>query len=482
MSRQSSLYKNAITFCYHLLSSLPDMAKDKELYKTLEKEIYLYAKDIAVLLERYLEPKDKKYHPILERRTEEMCVALETYIDLFMVEKFLTEKESGDLIKEISEFCADQKQLILKRKKVVVLTTTFGYGHNAAAHALKNAMLDMYGYDVEVVVVDLLKGSNSLYETSVKYTPGVYRWLFESTDTDMAMDVMNSIVQPVLGARLESLVKEENPDIIVSTYPLLGANPWIEEKLRKSPKYIPLVLVVTDSISVHQMWITENIDYYIVANEDTKDIMIEKGVKEECVKVLGFPVNTKFYAEYDIKKEREKEGIDPDKLTFLALVNTGGTQKDVEFLYKFEEICGGKAQCMMILGKNEQLYKKLLKKDLGPNVKLYSWVSDMHRLMNISDVMIAKAGGAITMECIAVKKPMIITKVLPGQEEGNAETVLKYGLGDVIKDGDTEEVLSILKSYTDHPELVNEVRKKFDAITIPRATYKVAEFVKGLLK
>ncbi|MFN7159984.1 MAG: MGDG synthase family glycosyltransferase [Candidatus Gracilibacteria bacterium] len=482
MSRQSSLYKNAISFCYKLLSELPDAAKDTELYKTLEKEIYEYAKDISVLLVRYLEPKNEKYHPILEARTEEMCVALETYIDLFEREKMLTEKESAVLIKEIQEFCADQKQLILKRKKVVILTTTFGYGHNAAAHALKNAMLEMYGYDVEIAVVDLLKGSNSLYETSVKYTPGVYRWLFESTDTDMAMDVMNSIVQPVLGARLENLVREEDPDIIVSTYPLLGAQQWIADKLRKSPKYIPLVLVVTDSISVHQMWITEDIDYYIVPNEDTKEIMVEKGVKAECVKVLGFPVNTKFYADYDIKKEREKEGIDPDKLTFLALVNTGGTQKDVEFLYNFEEVCGGKAQCMMILGKNEQLYKKLLKKNLGPNVKLYTWVGDMYRLMNIADVMIAKAGGAITMECIAVKKPMIITKVLPGQEEGNAETVLKYGLGDVIKDGDPEEVLAVMKSYTDHPKLVEDVKKNFDGITIPRATFKVAEFVKGLMK
>lgn len=482
MSRQSTLYKNAVAFCYDLLSKLPLRAKDTELYKTLEKEIYVYAKDMSVLLTRYLEPVDQKYFARLEERAQEMCIALETYMDLFAREKVLTEEESVSLIEEIRGFCSGQKQLITKRTKIVILTTTFGYGHNAAAHALKSGLLELYGYDVEIAIVDILKGSNSLYETSVKYTPGVYRWLFESTDTDQAMDVMNTIIQPVLGARLENLVKEENPDIIVSTYPLLGANPWIEEKLRKQQKYIPLVLVVTDSISIHQMWITDNIDYYIVPNEDTKEIMIEKGVKAETIKVLGFPVHTKFYAEYDIKKERQKEGIDPDKVTFLALVNTGGTQKDVEFLYNFEQICGGKAQCMMVLGKNEQLYKKLLKKNLGPNVKLYSWVSDMHRLMNISDVMIAKAGGAITMECIAVKKPMIITKVLPGQEEGNAETVLKYGLGDVIKDGDTEEVLAVMKSYTDHPKLVEDVKKNFDAITIPRATYKVAEFVKGLVK
>lgn len=87
------------------------------------------------------------------------------------------------------------------------------------------------------------------------------------------------------------------------------------------------------------------------------------------------------------------------------------------------------------------------------------------------------------MECIAVKRPMIITKVLPGQEEGNAETVRKYGLGDVLlREGDGEEILQSIEKFITDPKRVEKLTKNFDAITIPKATFKVAEFVKSLIR
>ena len=53
----------------------------------------------------------------------------------------------------------------------------------------------------------------------------------------------------------------------------------------------------------------------------------------------------------------------------------------------------------------------------------------MPELMMSHHLVISKAGGAIVQEAIAARCPMIVNQVIPGQEEGNAELIWRFGLG-----------------------------------------------------
>ena len=44
-------------------------------------------------------------------------------------------------------------------------------------------------------------------------------------------------------------------------------------------------------------------------------------------------------------------------------------------------------------------------------------------------VVVSKAGGATTQEAVAARCPMIVNQVVPGQEEGNCELLLRHGAG-----------------------------------------------------
>jgi processive 1,2-diacylglycerol beta-glucosyltransferase len=44
-------------------------------------------------------------------------------------------------------------------------------------------------------------------------------------------------------------------------------------------------------------------------------------------------------------------------------------------------------------------------------------------------VVVSKAGGATTQEAIAAGCPMIVTQVVPGQEEGNYELLRRHSAG-----------------------------------------------------
>ena len=44
-------------------------------------------------------------------------------------------------------------------------------------------------------------------------------------------------------------------------------------------------------------------------------------------------------------------------------------------------------------------------------------------------VVVSKAGGATTQEAIAARCPMVVNQVVPGQEEGNCELLLRHSAG-----------------------------------------------------
>ena len=57
------------------------------------------------------------------------------------------------------------------------------------------------------------------------------------------------------------------------------------------------------------------------------------------------------------------------------------------------------------------------------------WTDQIPRLLMTHHVVVSKAGGATTQEAIAARCPMVVNQVVPGQEEGNCELLLRHGAG-----------------------------------------------------
>ena len=82
-------------------------------------------------------------------------------------------------------------------------------------------------------------------------------------------------------------------------------------------------------------------------------------------------------------------------------------------------------------GRDEDLARRIsgIAAELGKKVDVFGWTPEMPRLMAESHLLISKAGGATVQESLAAKTPMIITQIVPGQEEGNARLVLERKAG-----------------------------------------------------
>jgi UDP-N-acetylglucosamine:LPS N-acetylglucosamine transferase len=77
------------------------------------------------------------------------------------------------------------------------------------------------------------------------------------------------------------------------------------------------------------------------------------------------------------------------------------------------------------------------------------------------------------MECIAAKKPMIITQVIPGQEMGNAELIKLHELGIVQKDAKMSigECIDYIRNNE------SRIAANLARISNPEASLKIARFI-----
>ncbi len=380
----------------------------------------------------------------------------------------------------LEAFLRKQKQMLEHRKKILIITIRAGHGHTSAAKAILAGMHEKYGYDAEIVFKELPVDLNTFYETTVKHTPKLYQWMFESTDSKEGMALVHGFGYPMFAGKLDAIIEEENPDVIVSTYSFPGINHWIKRSLRQMKKYIPFVTVITDSISIHEMWYGKDVDYYIVANEETKEAVVEKGYAKTKVKVLGFPVHPKFFHSLSKEEARQSLHIHTEKQVFLMSVGTGSKLKDVAWVKDFHQKCGKHAKLIMILANNEDLFQKLEKMNLGDNVTLLKWVDNMYAYMKAADVIITKAGGATVMECIAARRPMIITKVLPGQEQGNAELINKYHIGVIMEKN--QNILDVIEKIAKDKNELSQFDSGFAKATITEGTFAICGFLQKILK
>ena len=79
-------------------------------------------------------------------------------------------------------------------------------------------------------------------------------------------------------------------------------------------------------------------------------------------------------------------------------------------------------------------------------------------LMHISEFVVTKPGGLTTSESLACNLPMVIINPLPGQEEENAELLVKDGIAVWIKKDDNPQLI-LTSFFQTLKKLKNNERK-----------------------
>ncbi|CAH0118204.1 Processive diacylglycerol beta-glucosyltransferase [Paenibacillus sp. CECT 9249] len=356
--------------------------------------------------------------------------------------------------------------------KIMILTASYGEGHNQAAGALRQQFVRQGVRSVQVL--DLLAEAHPFLNSAIKYvylkssmlsTTGLdyYGWSYYATRN---MTSENRLIKPVfsLGARkLKELISTERPDAIISTFPHLD----VSEICRYVGAVVPTFTVLTD-FALHNRWILSKNDKFYVATDELRDKMIEQGIPADQVKTSGIPIRHSFYETQNIEEIRRKYDLNPNMRTTLVLAGAYGVMQFTErIVRKLAAIPGN--QVVVVCGKNERLKTNLTASLQGePRIKLLGYVENMHELMAVADCAVTKAGGITLSEAIQMNMPPLIFKPFPGQERENAKYLA--GKGAAIVSNDFERFTLQATALLSDPEQMRRMKQRLAELASDRAS------------
>lgn len=384
--------------------------------------------------------------------------------------------------------------------KILILTAATGGGHLRASSALKSYILETQE-DCEVEIVDTLKYISPLldktvtegYEAMAKRTPKLFGSLYKSTNRSKSKTTY--FFCNIFRKYLMPLVEEFRPDAIISTHPF--ATEMISLLKEDGKITAPLICVMTD-YGPHRAWIHPYVDSYIVSNEGMVDTMAKMGAPREKIHPYGIPVEESFYEKMDRAEVLRQLGLSPDKPTVLIMAGSFGVSNILRIYNNIIKV-NLDFQIIVITGKNERLYEafnklilrnsrqkplrdvsvKLKPKPSKPTKVLF-FTNEVHKYMQISDLIITKPGGLTVSEALACNLPMAIFDAIPGPETENAEFLIDNNMAVKIQKGSacSETIYDLLSNQ----ERLEEMRRSCSAFDKSSSGPKIVNEIQKLVK
>ena len=139
---------------------------------------------------------------------------------------------------------------------------------------------------------------------------------------------------------------------------------------------------------------------------------------------LGFPVPPRFALE-KVERPAPGHGIAP-RVLYMVNARPDLAPAIVRRLLAIEPL-----HLTVTVGRNAALAQELeaVARAAGRPLELHGWSNEMPTLLRNHQLLIGKAGGATVQETIAARTPMLLTGVVPGQEEGNARLLFDNDCG-----------------------------------------------------
>lgn len=391
---------------------------------------------------------------------------------------------------------------------VLILSAKTGGGHLRCAQALEKVITDLDPFG-SVRIVDGLEYVNRYfnkfvvngYKFSAMKLSKVYGMFYRMSNKDSNTFKMVQKSNAFFAKKLIPLIAEFKPDVIVTTHPFMGI--MCSRLIEKGFMNVPVISIATD-FALHASYINDNIAAYVVSSPQMVDSMEALGIDRSIVYPLGIPIDPVFFEQDEHKPEHLAElGFDPDKKTVLIMAGSFGVTDILKIYESINEI-ELDFQIIVITGKNMKLFdafnsilsfnenmrvgrkeinfymdkeptRKEEKFNVTKKTKLIYFTDEVHKYMQISDLIITKPGGLTVTESLACCLPMALFRGIPGQETDNTEYLCDNNLAISIKKANAGEVVFRLLKY---PERLLSMRESCNRLNNKDSAYNVYDLIK----
>jgi processive 1,2-diacylglycerol beta-glucosyltransferase len=364
----------------------------------------------------------------------------------------------------------------MSKNILIISAENTGHGHKSITESLIERTVD---HDVRIHVVDgfslggpLLSGIGKSYGPITRSAEGLWKMVWNLSS--LKPTLVNDLIAGLIKKTFLKLLNEVKPDLILSVHP--NFNGSILNILDRKQIKIPFITLIADLVNIYPLWADKRADYIISPTNEARDKCISYGIPNDKIKVIGFPVRSRFYRKpQNIKRNFTINQQKP----FSCLIMSGG--EGVGNMNQIAENLLDHFNCTVkiVAGRNAKLKDTLeesLKGKYGDKVEIYGFTKNIQDLMFSSDVAFTRGSPNVMFEAIATNTPIIITGALPGQEESNPAFAEKYHLGIICNEPkDIKSTMDdLLKNNAEKLNEIIESQKKF---INPKAAEEIVNFM-----
>lgn len=333
--------------------------------------------------------------------------------------------------------------------RVLLLHASFGWGHKRAALALQEVLTER---GIETECVDLLdfipRPLSVFYSSSYSYMvtrgPWLWRLVYNWNDRPQSpYTPAGSVWQKWQFERLLDYLKKQQFSHIICTHFTASALmlDWRETYGWKGKIYS----VVTDYTS-HRCWKRSGLNHYFVATDEVAGQLINSGIPAKDVTVSGIPISPSFITR-NSREECRTNWCKPTDERLVLVLSSGLNRAKTRWLIQDLRQLAGNYRFLVSAGKHaprEQLVQEYCEGD--SRFTIFGFSTQIAEMMKAADVLVSKPGGLTVSEALAVGLPQVLFSPIPGQEEANADFLVRQGTALRIntKKGAFKEVLENL--------------------------------------
>lgn len=329
-------------------------------------------------------------------------------------------------------------------KKILIFYASYGGGHLSAANSIKNYLSSNYE-NIDVELIDCMKYINkpiekittTAYNEMAKKAPWAWGKIYSDSQKGPLAHITTRSNQ-VFAIKLLRLLREKNPDLIISTHPF-GSQ--MCSYLKRKGKITSKIATILTDFAPHDQWLvgSDYTDYFFVAHNKMKEYLISKNIPENKIFATGIPISNKFLETFNTSKILNSLGFKENLKTILFFAGGKFGLGKSRTLEIFNTLVNdfNNIQVIAISGKNKKMYEDFNQIVKAANktdfIRVFEFVNNVPELMAISDIVITKPGGLTTTESLVSGLPMIIINPIPGQEEENAQFLEHSNIGIWLK-------------------------------------------------
>jgi processive 1,2-diacylglycerol beta-glucosyltransferase len=363
-------------------------------------------------------------------------------------------------------------------RRVLILTASYGSGHNVAAQSLARAFARA---GVDARIVDHFRQlvhptfervSRALYYAVLRRLPAAWGLAYALGDRMISDSPLTFGVTRLGTRRLRDLLGALAPDAVVSVHatPAVAMAALAQRGVRVPPH----TTVVTDFVA-HSQWIARGIDRYCVAADEVKHDFIARGIRPERIVVTGVPIREEFATPGDGAAARRALGLSPRLPVVLAMAGAQGVFGHLPEVARALTLTPLPFQGLVVAGHDATVQQAVRRISAGSTIRACGYVSDVRGLMTAADLLVTKAGGMTLAEAMATEVPLVLYGSLPGQERRNERFATRNGIALVARS--PRQLSRVLEGALGDSQLLERLRLEMRRLGRPRAAQHVVDTV-----